>query len=202
MTVGRLHNSATATHSYIIFLVCHSSMGPFSCNHPLIPPHAHTHTHTHTHTQTHKLLLCLNSGSASFEGPDLWGLRRRVLRSIVAAHPPKRGKRRPRLWAVSGGAFELGQPLRRCDVISLQMLLRRMQTMNWDTTTVWLRWGSDCWWLVGSGGQNKSNKKRLYWWDEKMLQICGECVCVCVCWRAATVQLREYRTPQPSLWMW
>ena len=48
MTVGRLHNSATATHSYIIFLVCHSSMGPFSCNHSLIPPHAHKHTHTHT----------------------------------------------------------------------------------------------------------------------------------------------------------
>ena len=32
-------------------------------------------------------------------------------RRIVAVHPPKRGKRRPHLWAAFGGAFELGQPL-------------------------------------------------------------------------------------------
>ena len=29
-------------------------------------------------------------------------------RRIVAVHPPKRGKRRPHLWAAFGGAFELG----------------------------------------------------------------------------------------------
>ena len=28
------------------------------------------------------------------------------------SHPPKRGKRRPHLWAAFGGAFGLGQPLR------------------------------------------------------------------------------------------
>ena len=41
-------------------------------------------------------------------------------RRIVTVHPPKTGKKRPHLWAASGGAFELGQPL--CfDVIGLQM---------------------------------------------------------------------------------
>ena len=54
-------------------------------------------------------------------------------RRTAAVHPPKRGKRRS-IWRSLriGTAF-----VWRCDVISLQMLLRRMQTLNWDTAYVW-----------------------------------------------------------------
>ena len=48
-------------------------------------------------------------------------------RRIVVVRPPKRGKRR----SICGTAFRL-----LCYVICLQMLLRRMQTLNWDTATV------------------------------------------------------------------
>ena len=51
---------------------------------------------------------------------------------IVAVHPSRGGKRRS-IWRSlrTGTAF-----VRRCDVIGLQMLLWRMQTLNWDTATV------------------------------------------------------------------
>ena len=46
-------------------------------------------------------------------------------RRIVVLHPPKTEE------GAFGGAFA-----QRCDVIGLQMLLRRMQILNWDTTTM------------------------------------------------------------------
>ena len=53
---------------------------------------------------------------------------------IVAVHPPETGKRRSicrSLWIRTAFA-------RRSDIIGLQMLLRRMQTLNWDTASVWV----------------------------------------------------------------
>ena len=59
-------------------------------------------------------------------------------RRIVVVHPPKTGKRRPHLWAAFGGAFELRTAFAgHCDVIGLQMHLRRMQTLNWDTANIY-----------------------------------------------------------------
>ena len=86
----------------------------------------------------HTLLLCLNSGSASFEGfpgcvtrcDNLYhamspfslflsslSVAQRILgyvrpRRVVAVHPPKRGKRRPHLWvAFWGGATGVRAPV-------------------------------------------------------------------------------------------
>ena len=48
---------------------------------------------------------------------------------LVAVHLTKRGKRRS-IWR----SLQIGTAFtRRCDVIGLQMLLWRMQTLNWDT---------------------------------------------------------------------
>ena len=56
-------------------------------------------------------------------------------RRIVEVHPPETGSRRS-IWRSPriGTAFA-----RRCHVIVLQMLLRRMQTLNWDTATEGVR---------------------------------------------------------------
>ena len=48
---------------------------------------------------------------------------------IVAVHPPKRGKRRS-IWRSLWNGTASAQ---RCDVFGLQMLLRRMQSLKWDT---------------------------------------------------------------------
>ena len=48
-------------------------------------------------------------------------------RRIVAVHPPKTGKRR-NIWR---SLLMWTTFMRHCDVIVLQMLLRRMQTLNW-----------------------------------------------------------------------
>ena len=63
------------------------------------------------------------------------------LRRIVEVNPPKRGTE-----GAFGRAFELGQC---CDVFGLQMLLWRMQSLNWDTWTK-TRWRRlHCEWLYG-----------------------------------------------------
>ena len=50
-------------------------------------------------------------------------------RRMVALHPPKRGKRRS-IWR----SLQIETAVaRRCDVIGHLILLRRMQTLNWDS---------------------------------------------------------------------
>ena len=51
---------------------------------------------------------------------------------IVAVHPPKRGKCVGCIWR----SLRIGNFVRHCDVIGLQMLLWRMQTLNWGTESI------------------------------------------------------------------
>ena len=87
---------------------------------------------------------------------------------IAAVHPPKRGKRRS-IWRSLriGTAF-----VWRCDVICLEMLLWRMQTLNWDTATVnedilLHSWSSQVYVLLHFKGNGFSNV--LYKW---ILSLC------------------------------
>ena len=60
------------------------------------------------------------------------------LRRIAAVEPPKRGERRPHLWAAFGGAFELGQTLLGVvKILAFKCNIWRVQTLNWDTATVY-----------------------------------------------------------------
>ena len=56
-------------------------------------------------------------------------------RRTVAVHPPKRGKRRS-IWRSLRIRTAFTQ---HCDIVGLQMVLRRMQILNWDTANVWLK---------------------------------------------------------------
>ena len=100
------------------------------------------------------------SAAQAHESDDLFWAPQRILgyvrpRRIVAVHPPETGKRRP-----------------HCDVIGLQMLLRTMQTMNWDTASVnpggaptitflhvYGCWSARVWLLLPLRGSGKSDIK-------------------------------------------
>ena len=65
---------------------------------------------------------------SSFSGMQ-WILGYVKMRRIAAVHPPKKGRRRSICRSLRTGTTFT----QRCDIIGLQTLVRRMQTLNWDS---------------------------------------------------------------------
>ena len=71
---------------------------------------------------------------SSFSGMQ-WILGYVKMRRIAAVHPPKKGRRRSICRSLRIGTTFT----QRCDIIGLQTLVRRMQTLNWDRATEGVR---------------------------------------------------------------